>query len=152
MTNDFDFLHGRWRVAHRRLDARLVGCTTWTDFTGTCSAWPLLGGHGNIDDNVLDMPGGTYRAATLRSHDPATGLWSIWWLDARNPGRLDPPVVGRFDGAIGTFECDDVLGGRRIRVRFRWTAHREQPIWAQDFSPDAGTTWETNWEMRFTRA
>ena len=72
MPNDFDFLFGRWRVAHRRLDARLAGCTTWTEFAGTCATWPLLGGRGNIDDNVLELPSGTYRAATLRSYDAAS--------------------------------------------------------------------------------
>ena len=39
----------------------------------------------------------------------------------------------------------------RLARRFRWTADREHPTWAQDFSPDGGASWETNWEMRFTR-
>ncbi|MBK7076293.1 MAG: DUF1579 domain-containing protein [Myxococcales bacterium] len=152
MPNDFDFLFGRWRVAHRRLDARLAGCTTWTEFAGTCATWPLLGGRGNIDDNVLELPSGTYRAATLRSYDAASAQWSIWWLDARDPHRLDPPVVGRFHEGRGRFECADTLDGRPIRVRFDWSVDDPaHPRWEQAFSPDGGATWEVNWQMRFTR-
>ena len=34
---DFDFLHGDWRVRHRRLRVRLAACTEWVDFDGTSS-------------------------------------------------------------------------------------------------------------------
>jgi hypothetical protein len=33
--NDFDFLMGRWSVAHRRLKHRLVGSNEWDEFRGT---------------------------------------------------------------------------------------------------------------------
>lgn len=153
MHTDFDFFFGRWRVTHRRLDRRLVGSSTWIEFGGTCEVRPLLGGHANVDDNVLDLPGGSYRAATLRAHDAATGRWSIWWLDGRAPHQLDVPVVGGFVDGVGTFDADDQLDGRPIRVRFRWsTREPHRPTWEQAFSPDAGATWETNWQMQFTRA
>ena len=96
---DFDFYMGTWRVHHRRLKARLVGSDEWEEFEGTSRAWPILDGAGNIDDNVLELPGGTYRAISLRTYDPVTDKWSIWWLDGRTPGRLDPPVVGGFSTA-----------------------------------------------------
>ncbi len=152
MHTDFDFFHGRWRVHHRRLDARLVGATRWTEFAGTCEARPLLGGLANVDDNVLELPGGTYRAVTLRAYHAATDAWSIWWLDGRTPDRLDVPVVGRFVDGAGTFLADDVYEGRPTKVRFRWTVDPLRPRWEQAFSPDAGATWETNWQMQFTRA
>ncbi|MBI3748514.1 MAG: DUF1579 domain-containing protein, partial [Chloroflexi bacterium] len=117
-VHDFDFSMGTWRVHHRRLKERLVANDEWQEFEGTSTAWPILGGAGNIDDNVLELPAGTYRAISLRSFDPATGRWSIWWLDGRNPGRLDPPVVGGFENGVGTFICDDTLNGRQILVRF----------------------------------
>ena len=102
-AHDFDFLHGHWHVSHRRLRERLCGNVDWQNFDGTCSAQAILGGGGNVDDNLLHLPGGSYRAATLRTHDPQTGRWSIWWLDGRHPHRLDVPVVGSFDQGIGTF-------------------------------------------------
>jgi hypothetical protein len=45
---DFDFEFGAWRVRHRRLRERLVGCTDWEEFPGTSETRPVLGGHGNI--------------------------------------------------------------------------------------------------------
>jgi hypothetical protein len=150
--NDFDFFIGDWRVHHRRLKERLAGCREWVEFEGTSTARKILGGFGNIDDNVLDLPDGAYRAATLRAFDPATGLWSIWWLDGRRPHRLDVPVVGRFDSGTGLFYADDALNDVPIKVRFTWFAFdADTARWEQAFSDDGGNTWETNWTMDFVR-
>ncbi len=149
---DFDFLIGAWRVHHRRLKDRLVGSTDWLDFEGTTEARKILSGAGNIDDNVLNLPGDAYRAVSLRTFNPASGDWSIWWLDGRRPGQLDPPVVGSFSDGIGTFFADDTLDGIPIRVRFVWSLIGAQSCrWEQAFSADGGTTWETNWVMAFVR-
>ena len=112
---------------------------------------PLLGGTGNVDDNIIELPGGTYRGSALRLFDPAAGLWSIWWADDRRPG-LQPPVHGRFDHGVGTFLGDDTLRGSPIRVRYIWSdIAADAATWTQAFSPDDGAAWETNWIMRFTR-
>ena len=152
-AQDFDFIHGRWTVAHRRLRRRLAGCTEWQTFGGSSHNWPLLGGAGNVDDNLIDLPAGAYRAATLRSWNPDSRSWQIWWLDARYPDSLGVPMVGRFVGGVGTFLADEDFEGRPIRVRFLWTrTDTASPRWEQAFSEDGGQTWETNWEMDFTRA
>lgn len=151
--SDFDFIIGSWRVRHRRLDARLAGCTDWTEFTGATTTAKLLQGYGNVEDNLLHFPDGDVRAIALRSFDPASRTWAIWWLDGRAPHQLDVPVVGRFEDGIGTFYADDRLDGRPIRVRFTWrTNPGAHPTWEQAFSPDAGQTWETNWTMVFEPA
>jgi hypothetical protein len=151
-VHDFDFLPGTWRVHHRRLKVRLTGSDEWEEFEGTSVAWPLLDGAGNIDDNVLELPGGTYRAISLRSYDPAAERWSIWWLDGRNPGQLDPPVVGGFADGIGTFIGRDTFDGRPILVRFLWSGITAGTArWEQAFSEDDGKTWEVNWVMELTR-
>jgi hypothetical protein len=150
--NDFDFFIGRWSVRHRRLQRRLEGDTNWDEFGGTCETRHLMGGLGNVDDNVLELPAGTYRAATFRVFNPATQQWSIWWVDARNP-VLEPPVHGGFKDGVGTFFGDDSFNGRPIRVRFIWSAITDQSArWEQAFSVDAGASWETNWYMNFQRA
>jgi len=76
-SRDFDFFFGSWRVSHHKLKQRLAGCTDWEEFEGTCATQPLLDGLGNIDDNVLDAPNGTYRAVTLRAFDSRSHTWSI---------------------------------------------------------------------------
>ncbi|WP_439568545.1 DUF1579 domain-containing protein [Sphingopyxis sp.] len=152
MAGDFDFQIGSWQVKHRRLQARLAGCDVWDEFDGTCDMRPILGGHGNVEDNVLHIPGGTYRAVALRSFDPAQNSWAIWWLDGRRPHTLDVPVIGRFDDGIGKFYADDVLEGRPIRLRFVWSrTDTASPRWEQAMSADGGARWEVNWTMDFTR-
>lgn len=149
---DFDFFIGRWRVAHRRLRERLADCKDWDEFGGISVAQKLLDGRGNVDDNFIDLPGGAYRAVTLRAYNPATRLWSIWWLDGRHPDRVDTPMVGRFENGVGAFYADDRFEGKPIRVRFLWTRPGyDTARWEQAFSTDAGKTWETNWIMDFTR-
>ncbi len=149
-SHDFDFLLGTWRVEHRRLTTRLADGHDWEEFDGTCEARPILGGTANIDDNVINLPGGMYRAASLRSFDRATGTWAIWWLDGRAPRQLDVPVVGGFSDGTGLFYAKDTLGGQPILVRFRWTdTATATPRWDQAFSPDDGKTWELNWTMTF---
>ena len=150
--DDWAFLVGSWNVRHHRLKGRLVGSTEWEDFAGTCVNWPLLGGQGNVDDNVLELPGGTYRGVGVRAFNTETRQWSIWWLDSRR-AVLDPPVRGGFRDGVGTFLGDDTHEGRPVTVRFRWskiTAGAAE--WDQAFSTDGGKTWETNWRMWFTRA
>ena len=115
--HDFDFLVGSWQVTHRRLQERLAGNQEWIEFTGTCVMHPLMDGWSNVDDNVLHLPTGTYRAVSLRSCDPQTGTWSIWWLDGRTPqANLDPSVKGRFENGVGTFLTRDTFAGKPILV------------------------------------
>lgn len=150
--NAFAFQTGSWNVHHRKLQGRLVGSTEWIEFGGTCSAWELLGGYGNVEDQFLDDPAGAYRAAAFRRTDPDTGQWSIWWIDPRQ-SSIEPPMVGGFDNGVGTFFANDQLNGRPIRVRFIWSGITSRAAcWEQAFSPDEGATWETNWLMKFTRA
>jgi len=149
-TRDFDFLHGSWDVRHRRLRRRLAGDTLWDEFGGTMRCRPILGGLGNFDDNVIDLPDGPYQACTLRLFDPVSRRWSIHWVDGRNP-KLDPPLSGSFADGIGTFLGDDRHEGRPILVRFLWTPGEAVARWEQAFSADDGANWETNWTMAFHR-
>jgi len=151
--HDFDFLVGEWRVHHLRLKERLVDSHEWVEFDGTCAMRPLMDGWANVDDNVVNLPAGAYRAVGLRAYDAKSGQWAIWWLDGRNPfGELDPPVKGRFEQGVGSFYADDTLRGKPVRVRFTWS--QITPVsahWEQAFSPDGGKTWEVNWRMEFRR-
>lgn len=152
-AKDFDFVIGDWQVQHRQLKSRLTGCEEWLEFEGYSSTQKILGGLGNVEDNVLEKPDGSYRAAALRSFDTDKGCWSIWWLDGRNPRTIDTPVVGGFKEGVGNFYADDVLNGRPIKIRLTWCSRNaERPHWEQAFSADDGETWETNWLMDFSRA
>jgi hypothetical protein len=146
--HDFDFLIGEWRVHHRRLKA-----DKWLEIEGTCSHRNLMHGFANMDEYVINAPGGAYRAVALRSYDSKSGQWAIWWLDGRYPsGPLDPPVVGRFESGVGTFYSDYTHEGKPMRVRFIWSQITPTSArWEQALSSDAGKSWETNWIMEFRR-
>jgi hypothetical protein len=64
------------------------------------------------------------------------------------------PVIGNFNfkNGVGTFEGDDVNNGRPVKVRYIWSKiTKHSAHWEQALSPDSGKTWETNWQMQFTR-
>lgn len=150
---DFDFQIGNWTVKHRRLKERLANCKDWEEFDGTCTMALVLGGNGNVEDNVLHISSGTYRAVALRSFDASTKTWAIWWLDSRNPHTLDVPVIGTFEGGVGSFYAIDRFNDQPVRVRFLWQkTETASPRWAQAMSTDDGQTWETNWTMEFRRS
>ena len=94
---DFDWLVGKWNVRHHRLKERLAGSHEWEDFAGTSQEWLMLGGYGTVDDNVIELPSGTYRAMGFRAFNPETRQWSVWWLDARRQ-TIDPPVREHLNG------------------------------------------------------
>jgi hypothetical protein len=152
MTNtEFDFLIGEWTSRQRRLTRILDNCDEWYEFDATLSCWTYLDGEGTFD--VLRAPERDIEGLTLRLYSPTEKVWRIWWASRVSDGKLDVPVVGRFDGPVGTFECDDTWAGAPIRVRYTWSeVDTPTPRWAQAFSPDDGQTWETNWTSTFSRA
>lgn len=151
--HDFDFLVGEWHVHHRRLKDRLADCHEWVEFEGSSTSWKVMGGAALVDDNVVELPDGTYRAAGMRAYDAKTNQWSIWWLDGRMPlGPIEPALRGGFRDGVGTFYSDEEFRGKPIKVRFTWShVTPSSARWEQAFSPDGGKTWEVNWEMEFRR-
>ena len=153
-ADDFAFIQGSWTVRNRKLrDVTDPSCEEWVEFDATSEVGPVLDGWGHIDRmTVPDPPDGpAFEGFTLRLFEPTEQTWRIWWSSTRAPGRLDPPVVGRFTGGRGVFECDDVLARRPVRVRFEWLPDDRTPQWRQSFSYDSGATWRENWRMEFSR-
>ncbi len=114
---------------------------------------PVLGGLGNIDTyRSANFPGRSeFEALALRLFDPEATVWRIWWVSTSSSGQLDEPVVGRFADGHGVFACDDVLGGRAVKIRYEWFVGDGSPRWRQAFSFDAGSTWHENWVMQWSR-
>jgi hypothetical protein len=150
----FEFVYGSWNVRNRKLrDVSDPSCAEWVEFDAVSEVFPILDGFGHVDRmHVPDPPDGApFEGFTLRLFDPSAATWSIWWSSTRAPGRLEPPVVGHFEGDHGVFDCEDVIGGHAVVVRFEWRADASSPRWCQSFSYDGGSTWKLNWEMTFTR-
>jgi hypothetical protein len=150
---DFDFLFGDWSVRNRRLAEILADSDDWYEFAATCSARPLWGGLGNTDEFVApETPVGPVLGGAVRLLDPKTGLWRIYWASAAT-GELGTPVIGGFDGGVGTFYGHEVYRDCAVFVRYTWDSiEADRCRWQQAFSADAGASWETNWTMEFSRA
>jgi len=149
-SHDFDFIYGKFRMPNHRLVKRLAGSHEWTDFISCTEGTPLAGGIGDMDafrtNYWKDFVG-----ITIRTYDPETGLWRLYWFDNRfSHGVIQPPVVGKFNGNVGIFQGPDTFNGKPIIVRFTWTVNPKGSEavakWEQAFSPDNGKTWETNWK------
>jgi hypothetical protein len=153
VTSDFDFLTGTWQVRHRKLRARLTGCTDWDQFESRFDARTHLGGLVSIDEGALrGVDGSAYRGLTFRAYDVAAREWVLHWFDSRTLQWDETPVRGRFVDGVGEFVAADHHGGVPILCRYRWTVHSdERASWEQAFSTDDGSTWETNWVMDETR-
>ena len=130
-AQDFDFLFGSWHVRNLRLRERLVGSNDWEEFEATSVARPLFDGLGNEDEFRTDHDGG-FIGMSFRFFDADSQRWSIYWADRRRCGVLDPPVFGTFDGDVGVFEGEDVVGQQPVLVRFFWSGvTTSTPRWEQ---------------------
>jgi len=144
-SHDFDYLAGKWVMFNLKLKTRLNNCTEWTEFESRDENFgSSLNGLANTDLYRATFDDKPFEGLTVRLFDPQTRLWSLYWVPS-NTGVLDPPVVGSFEGNVGTFFCKDVYQGTPVIVVFKWDkTDPENPIWAQAFSPDNGVTWEWN--------
>ncbi len=149
--HDFDFFEGKWNLQNKKLKLKLKNCKEWIEFHSTQEMYKVLNGIGNIDNFLATFDGQPFEGMTVRLFNPKTKLWSIYWADS-NEGKLDPPVLGSFEGNVGHFITKDIFEGKKILVIFRWDARdKENPIWSQAFSDDNGKTWEWNWYMYFSK-
>lgn len=150
-VHDFDFLHGTWLRYDRRLRRAPSGVTEWQEFKGSSTIRPLWDGQGNIEEYQADTPEGPLHAVSLHLYNPRTGQWSLSWA-VRSQGTLGAPATGEFKNGRGEFFSFEEYQGRRIYLRLTWTSPRpDEARFEQAVSSDGGTTWETNWTMRFVR-
>jgi len=147
--HDFDFIHGHWAIANRRLKVRGVDSDDWDEFPSTSRCEPRLGGLANIEQ--VDCPARGWMGMAVRTFDILNRLWSVHWVNSLD-GVLQPPVRGRFTGAGCVLEGPDMDGARPVIARYIWShIGPDSARWTQAFSYDDGGTWETNWIMDFNR-
>lgn len=156
MEHDFDFIFGAWDIHNRkRRDSTDPSSDDWVEFATTSRTEPILAGVSHLERIHAgpESPGGPWEGMTLRQFDPDDGVWRIWWASTKRPGRLDPPLSGRFTDGVGVFTGRDVLGDTPIDLRFTWTSPApDRARWTQEFSWDGGETWRLDWVMDFSRS
>ncbi|GAA3965037.1 hypothetical protein GCM10022246_17660 [Pedobacter ginsengiterrae] len=150
--DDFNFLMGKWTVKNRKLRSRLSGSKEWDEFDSVLELREILMGIGNRETFTATIGGKPYEAIALRLFNPKTLLWTDYWADS-NDGILDKhPVVGSFEGKVGSFFTRDEFKGKAILVLYQWDySAPDHPQWRQAYSQDNGAHWEWNWYMDLSR-
>jgi len=145
--HDFDFLFGRWKVHLKRKAAET---DRWTESDGY-GVYRQVWGGANINEFVTENAGGRVEGLTLRTYNPQTHQWSLYWASGRD-GTLSTAQVGQFSHGQGEFYAQDTADGKSVLVRYVWSkttptsAHFEQA-----FSKDGGKSWDVNWISDMTR-
>jgi len=149
-SHDFDALLGSWKYHLKRRMNPLTGSTTWVEFDGTGVCRKVYDGA-DMDQLLVDGPTGHIEGLTLRTYNPESHQWRLYWAN-RKIGVLDPPQVGEFKNGRGEFFAQDTINGKTILIRFVWTKMTtDSPHFEQSFSDDGGQTWEVNWITDQTR-
>jgi hypothetical protein len=149
--HDFDFLLGKWSFHLKRRLNPLSGANNWVDFEGTGDCSKVWDGRAELEEIEMNGPTGRLEGLTLRTYNPETHQWSLYWANSKD-GKVVPPQVGEFKNGRGEFYAEDTFNGRSIFVRFVWTnTTTSTPHFEQSFSADGGKTWEVNWITDQTR-
>ena len=152
--HDFDFLFGTWKIHLKRRLHALAGSDTWTEFDGTGVYQKVWDGRANLNEFEADSPTGHIEGLTLRTYNPQTHQWSLYWASSKD-GILAVPQIGQFKNGQGKFYAQDTLDGKSIFVRYIWSGITTNSVhFEQSFSDDGGQTWEVNWisdMMRITQ-
>jgi len=143
--HDFDPLIGKWKYHLKRRLHPLTGSATWVEGEGTGVCFKIWDGGAQLDTIEVDGPTGHIEGLTLRTYNPQSHQWRLYWANRMN-GILDPPQIGEFKNGRGEFFAQDTINDRTILIRYVWTdLATPSPHFEQSFSDDGGKTWEVNW-------
>lgn len=148
---DFDFIFGQWKIHLKRRAASANGANTWTEFDGYSVYRKIWDGRANLDEFEADSASAHIEGLTLRTYNPKTRQWSLYWASSRD-GILAEPQVGQFHDGVGEFYGQDRSDGKTVFVRYVWSKITARSVhFEQAFSDDGGKTWDVNWISDMTR-
>jgi hypothetical protein len=143
--HDFDFIFGRWKIHLKRRAPSANGANTWTEFDGYGLYRKIWDGRANLNEFEADSPSGHIEGLTLRTYNPKTRQWSLYWASSRD-GILAEPQLGQFRDGVGEFYAQDKIDGKSVFVRYVWSKITANSVhFEQAFSDDGGKTWDVNW-------
>jgi hypothetical protein len=154
-ARQFDFWIGEWRINQTILQAD----GSWLELAATTNVTPSLNGCALIEHwqgKVLFFWEGMKEAEPLlglsvRSFDPKTGKWFIYWMDSRN--RRFGVFEGKFkDGKGEFFRSGTTRDGKPLLSRITFSGITETAVaWELAISTNEGKTWQALWKMDMKR-
>lgn len=149
--HDFDPLFGAWKVHTRRRVHALANSDEWVEFDGLNQYRKIWNGRANIDELEMDSPSGHVEGLTLRTYNPQTRLWSLYWTSSQD-AKIFPPNVGQFTGGVGVFYSPATINGKPAYDRYVWSKFDTgSPHFEESLTNDGGKTWELYWISDMTR-
>lgn len=143
---DFDFLSGEWRIRNRRR----TGADAWDEFEGEATVHRILNGAGSVED--LRIPARGFAGLGLRLLEVGTGVWSDFWVNAKDGVLATPGQAGSFENGVGIFASEDVEDGHPVTYVGVWDRIAPDACrWRQASTRDGGATWRADWLMDWSR-
>src|SRR6476661_183949 len=137
---DFDFELGSWHIHLKRRSNPMTGSNTWVEFDGTSVTRKVWDGRAQIEEFETDSNTGHIEGLTLRTYNPKTHEWKLYWANSKD-GNVVVPQVGKFRDGVGEFYGMDTLNDKSILIRFIWSkTDTNMPHFEQSFSGDGGKT------------
>jgi hypothetical protein len=147
-AGDFAFLAGAWRIQHWR---RRPGEPDWDAFEGEATCHDLLGGVASVEE--LRIPARDFSGMGLRLLDPASGVWSDYWVNAKQAVLGGAGLTGGFEAGVGLFHSRDADAQGEILGAGIWDRIEADGCrWRQAHSRDGGRRWTVTWIMHWSRA
>jgi hypothetical protein len=149
--HDFDFIFGRWKIHLKRRGSAAGAADKWSEFEGYGLYRKIWDGRANLNEFEADSPDGHVEGLTLRTYNPKTHQWSLYWASSRD-GILAEPQVGEFHDGLGEFYALDTIAGKSVFVRYVWSKITANSVhFEQALSADGGRTWDVNWISDMSR-
>jgi hypothetical protein len=146
----FDYQFGAWRVHVSRLVDPGSASAHWTQYDGTHVVTPLLDGSANIGVLEIAGPTGSIEGLQLRTFDPSTNQWKLWFASGSN-GAVQPPSTGHVESGQGLFFDSTRIGDRQARLRTVTTRLTETTYRdVTSYSTDGGT-WHPLWIASYAK-
>ncbi len=154
-SHAFDFWIGQWNIDEKILQQD----GTWLNLSARTSVAPILNGEALIEHwegevqffwEGMKEPE-MIKGLSIRSYDPQSGTWKIYWMDSRNP-EFGIPYTGTFKNDSGIFyrHWETPTGERKGRIIFS-DISRKSVKWELAVSSDNGVNWQTLWIMEMHR-
>ena len=151
-ARDFDFDAGVWKTHIVRRLHPLTESDESVELTGTVTVRKLWGGRGQLEEIEADGPNGHWEGMTVFLYDPQARQWSMNFANG-SQGRLNAPLVGRFENGRAELIEQDILDGRSILGRAVWSDIQPTSHTYQEFySDDGGRTWKLSFTATKTKA